>query len=267
LAEVEESDVYVGVIGYRLGSIDSESRKPFTVLEYEKAVEQGAEILIYIADDDAASFPQSVIDQDGRSRKRLQAFKDKLREHHTVDTFTTADDLSEKLTRDFRKHFAPTQPEEVKGGEDAYGRTLVTLKSFVLTPKRYNGHEILLQMSFYWSVFPASRELCRRFNLEYGNTVGSYCRILQPADKEVTSGFREIYATGNRVDSFVSLVQTKTADLHAQLQFAEDDVRHVKAEFLGHSEYDHGDNGGDPNEIWVPAEGKVILLFTKGATN
>ena len=73
LAEVEESDVYVGVIGYRLGSIDPESRKPYTVLEYEKAVEQGAEILIYLADDEAASFPQSVVDQDSRSRKRLQA--------------------------------------------------------------------------------------------------------------------------------------------------------------------------------------------------
>jgi Domain of unknown function (DUF4062) len=47
LAEVEQSDVYVAIIAYRLGSIDPETKKPFTLLEYEKAVEFGKEILIY----------------------------------------------------------------------------------------------------------------------------------------------------------------------------------------------------------------------------
>jgi hypothetical protein len=42
LAEVEESDVYVGIVGYRLGTIDQESGKPFTVLEEEKAVDKKA---------------------------------------------------------------------------------------------------------------------------------------------------------------------------------------------------------------------------------
>jgi hypothetical protein len=57
LAEVEQSDVYVGIIAYRFGSIDPETKKPFTVLEYEKALEQQKEILIYIADDESTSFP------------------------------------------------------------------------------------------------------------------------------------------------------------------------------------------------------------------
>ena len=48
LAEVEQSDVYVGIIAYRLGSVDPGSKKPFTVLEYEKAIELKKEVLIYI---------------------------------------------------------------------------------------------------------------------------------------------------------------------------------------------------------------------------
>ena len=71
LAEVEQSDIYVGIIAYRLGSIDPQTKKPFTVLEYEKAVEQTKEILIYLADEEAASFPYSAMDEDSRARKRL----------------------------------------------------------------------------------------------------------------------------------------------------------------------------------------------------
>ena len=67
LAEVEQSDVYVGIIAYRLGSIDPGSDKPFTVLEYEKAAELKKEILIYMADDDAASFPRALMDDDTRT--------------------------------------------------------------------------------------------------------------------------------------------------------------------------------------------------------
>jgi hypothetical protein len=72
LAEVEQSEVYVGIIAYRLGSIDPETKKPFTVLEYEKAVELKKEVLIYIADDDTSSFPRSPMDEDSRTRKRLE---------------------------------------------------------------------------------------------------------------------------------------------------------------------------------------------------
>src|SRR5262245_11713031 len=47
-AQVEQSDVYVGIIAYRLGSIEPESGEPFTILEYERAVAQRKEILIYL---------------------------------------------------------------------------------------------------------------------------------------------------------------------------------------------------------------------------
>ncbi len=269
LAEVEQCDIYVGVIAYRLGSIDPESKQPFTLLEYEKAVELKKEILIYLADDDTASFPVSLMDDDTRTRKRLTAFKAKLRERHTVDTFSTPEDLAEKLSRDFKKHFSPKQPEQSqsKTDEEAFSKTARALKAFRLTPKRYNGHEVLLRVSFWGDAFPASRQLCRQFNLEYGFTVGTNLRIIQPSDKDTTSGFSEIYATGNKVDALRKLIQTKQADLYAQLQFTEEDVKSVRAEFLGRTYYDDPSDydPSDPYEVYVPPEGKVILLFTKPA--
>ena len=254
LAEVEQSDVYVGIIAYRLGSIDPETKKPFTELEYEKAVDQKKEILIHIADDDVAPFPQALGDDDTRTRKRLAAFKGKLRERHTIGTFSTPQDLVEKLSRDFKKQFPPKQQGQNQGksDEDVFAKTARALREFRLTPKRYNGLEVRLCISFYSDAFPASRNLCQQFNLDYGSTIGAYIRIVKPADKDSTEGFGETYATGNKIDAFQQLRYAKgEADLYAQLQFTEENVREVKAEFLGRTYYDWPDDPGprDPNEV------------------
>jgi hypothetical protein len=265
LAEVEQSDVYVGIIAYRLGSIDPETKKPFTVLEYEKAFEQNKDILIYVADENAASFPPAQMDQEAGKRRQLAAFKSRLRDSHTVDTFSTPADLVEKLSRDFKKHFESRQESPAANDDDSFAKTTKALDAFRLTPKRYNGREVRLFVRFWGGIFPASRQLCQQFNLEYGFTIGSYIRIVKPDNKDSTGGFSEIYATGNKVDELKTMAETKQGDLYAQLQFTEEDVKRIHAEFLGRSYYDQGDDPGDPNEVWIPPEGKVILLFTKPA--
>jgi hypothetical protein len=237
------------------------------LLEYEKAVELEKEILIYIADDEAAAFPSALMDDDAKTRRRLAAFKAKLRERHTVDTFSTPQDLAEKLSRDFKKHFLPKESakDQDKPDEDVFEKTARVLKEFRLTPKRYNGFEVRLRISFYWDIFPASRALCEQFNLDYGFTVGSNVRIVRPTEKEAVSGFSEIYATGNKIDAFRTLRESKEADLYAQLQFTGVDVKGTHAEFLGRTYYDDYEPEDDPRQVYVPPEGRVILLFTKPA--
>ena len=231
-----------------------------------KAIEQEKEILIYIADDDTASFPQSVVDDDTRLRKQLAAFKRTLRERHNVDTFSTPEDLVEKLARNFKKHFVAKeqgQPGDVDS-DDIFAKTSHLLKEFRLTPKRYSGHQVRLCVSFNGGVFAASRTLCQHFNLDYGFTVGAFMRVVKPADS--AAGFNQIYATGNNVDALRELVQAKKGDLYAQLQFTQEDVKVVRGEFFGQTYFDDGSSDlTDPFEVYVPPEGKVILLFTQAA--
>src|SRR6266404_1281437 len=96
LAEVEQSDVYLGVIAFRLGSIDSQTGRSFTQIEYERAHELGKEVLIYLVDEQNALFAVRYIDQ-YEKKKKLEAFKGLLRERHTTESFTTVEDLKEKL--------------------------------------------------------------------------------------------------------------------------------------------------------------------------
>jgi hypothetical protein len=274
LAEVEQSDVYVGIIAYRLGSIDQTTQEPFTLLEYKKAAERGKEILIYLADDRVACFANDLMDQDPETRERLAAFKRTLRERHTVDTFASASDLAEKLSRDFRKYLLPEEMDQVQSAvdEDSFANAERALTAFSLTPKQHNGREVRLRVAFKGDPFPASRELCRRFNLDYGFTVGVEINVSRPAgSKSNFSMLNEIYATGNSIDALLELVRSGESDVYAQLQFTEGDLQRVRANYWGRP------GGfilpadiafaktllGLPYAPGVSAEGKAILLFTK----
>ena len=224
LAEVEQSDVYVGIIAYRLGSIDQTTQQPFTLLEYKKAAEQGKEILIYLADDGAACFANDLMDQDPETRERLAAFKRTLRELHTVETFASPIDLAEKLSRDLRKHLLSEEVDQAQSAvdEDSFANAERALTAFLLTPKRLNGREVRLRVAFKGQPFPASRRLCQRFNLDYGFTVGVEMHVSRPAGSNSSfSMLNEIYATGNNIDALLELVRAGEGDLYAQLQFTE----------------------------------------------
>ena len=261
LAEVEQSDVYVGIIAFRLGSVDPQTAKSFTQLEYEPARELGKEILIYLADEDARVFSYSDIDVDPLHRERLNAFKSILRERHTIDTFSSPDDLAEKLKRDFAKQLQPKEPPDDES-EAEFDKSRSIVQRFMLLPKTVVGREIRLRVAFYWEVFPAARDLCKAFNLQYGYTIGSYMRIQKPEGPDLKR-FHEIYASAQNVGRFLALTEgKKPVDLYARLQFTEQDIRRVRAQFFGESYYDEPDYG-DPNEHYVAPEGKVILLFSK----
>jgi hypothetical protein len=86
------------------------------------------------------------------------------------------------------------------------------------------------------------------------------------------SMLNEIYATGDRIDALLELVQAGESDLYAKLQFTEGELQEVRANYWGRpGHYMHPAEsvavetallglGYVPGE---PAEGKAILLFTK----
>ncbi len=94
LNEVERADIYIGIIATRFGSLEPESNKSYIQLEYEKALEQKKEILIYLVDDEAQIKVKAI---DFEQHKKLENFKQLLKEKHTVDFFKTPQDLSNRL--------------------------------------------------------------------------------------------------------------------------------------------------------------------------
>jgi len=94
LEQVDKSDIFVGIIGFRYGSVEKTSKKSYTQLEYERAIEKGIETLIYFYSDNAYIKTSNI--EQGINARRLEKFKKTLR-RHTTDSFIDPDDLAYKI--------------------------------------------------------------------------------------------------------------------------------------------------------------------------
>jgi hypothetical protein len=139
------------------------------------------------------------------------------------------------------------------------------LQEFRLTPARFNGTEVRLLVKFSYGPFAASRDLCKGFNLDYGSTVGMHVRIKKPDNVAGPQEFTELYATGNRVESLRTLMATHNGDLYATLLFCADDVKSTHAKFFGQNYHPWEDDEPGDGSVYLPPEGKIIMLFTKPA--
>jgi len=179
LAEVEQSDMYFGVIAYKLGSVHEPTGKSFTQLEYEKALDLEKDIYIYLIDEDA-SIKITDIDEH-ENLVKLNSFKKTLKERHTVDFFKDEEDLCEKIKNRIDEILEKKEQEENEEEVDEYNKSEIMINKFLLQPKTYSGREIKLDFTLAGKLFPVAEKLCEQFNFEYGATVGTKIEIKKPS--------------------------------------------------------------------------------------
>ncbi len=281
LTEVEQSDVYVGIVAYRLGSIDDASQKSFTQLEYEHARQLGRQILIYVIDEANARVAIRDIDMDPSLHEKLDSFKRTLKQNHTIGSFTSPEDLSEKLKRDFGKLLrAKNTVADVLIAEEEFAVAADVLKSFWLLPKLTSGREVRLRFAPKGEPYPASLDICESFNLPYGSTLGLSIAIEAPEGEHV-GDFTELYAAGERAEDLLARIGRPPCDVYVRLQFSPTPVTRKRAEFFERTYHTYptrqaailpmmqdptiASSLGDVKTHHVPAEGKVILLYANVA--
>ena len=263
LAEVAQAEVFVGILGFRLGSLDTQSGKSFTQLEYERAKALEKDVLIYIADEATHLVTIRDIDVDSTSREQLDAFKRHLREQHTIGKFASARDLAETIRRDFRRYLSPkTVTETSDQAATEFEEASVLAGRFLLQPAVHSGREIRIRARFTATPFPASKALCEAFNLQYGAAVGQPVQIERPQDQNL-SVFTVLFAPGDRVDELLALASQGVADVYTRLEFRPQDVEHLSAYLFGYSEPIHVVVPKKRQSKSVAPEGRAILLFSK----
>jgi len=92
LAEVDRSDVYIGIFAHRYGS-------GITEAEYRRARERDIPCLIYLKDD-SVPVPPAHIERDPEKITKLEALKPELKKHHTVSFFKSPDHLATQVVAD-----------------------------------------------------------------------------------------------------------------------------------------------------------------------
>ena len=225
LTELEQSDIYIGIIGYRLGSIDKKTGKSYTQLEYEKAHELGKEILIYLIDDESSKVSPKHIEFD--KIPKLNSFKEILKERHTIDIFKDSKDLITKLSRQFDK-FLTKKGKEIKGKDD-YEVSKNILNKFFLVPKAISGSEVKLKVKFGDKVFPASKAVCNNFSLDFGKTIGCNVDIISP--KISAENFENVFVTYRQVEEFLQLDKSKEYEVYGKVWFSETKIKSISTTF------------------------------------
>lgn len=228
LAEVDVSDIYIGIIAFRLGSVEQNSGKSFTQLEYERAYEKNKETLIYLIDEDNARVLAKYIDKDER-RDKLDAFKRLLKERHTVATYRSPEDLGEKLERDFRKLLqSKTAINQIELNE--FAKASETIKRFLLVPNEMSGKDVRLKIKMKGNAFPASKGVCDSINLVFGSTVGVQIQILEPGDLS-SDTLDTLYLSAKQMDDINPIQDGEEREIYAKLQFTAARIDRLRARF------------------------------------
>jgi Domain of unknown function (DUF4062) len=265
IAELEQSDIYIGIVAFRLGSIEQSSGKSFTQLEYERAQELQKPTLIYVIDEENALVNVKFVDQ-GESREKLDAFKRTLRERHTVDSFLDDKNLVKKIGRDLERLLGTTADVEINADEVA--EVTADLKRFLLAPKTLSGHEVKLEIRTTSAPFPASRAVCDAFNLEFGATVGANVQITQPTFNGLHE-ISELYMTAKQATELAPFSTSARYLIHARLQFSPSPIKEVTARYRTYSETSFANTAmalaQGTTTFRIEADAKIALALSRVA--
>jgi len=196
LDEIDKSDVVLLFIAHRYGSIDDETGKSFTQIEYEYAKNKGKLILAYLANDDFPWPPRFI--SKGVESEKLAEFKKQVGKDLTIDFFTTQEDLASKVLQDLQRELPK---HDYKIGKQVEGKskekTLELLSKFNIMPRLFSGKEFSISVVLN-SYEEAPKKVCEALNLTYGAAIR---RKFKPSDedlcKDIPLGLTYIYASGN----------------------------------------------------------------------
>jgi hypothetical protein len=224
LNEVETSDIFVGIVGMRYGTEDTNTGKSYSQLEYEKAIEKNLEILIYIIDEENAQVTPQLIQFDKVGK--LNNYKQVLKDRHTVDYFAGSRDLVSKLQRKFNE-LLTLKVDTVL--EDEYENTKKILDLFFLVPGGFSGREIKLKVKFIDPPQPASRLICQNFNFEFGKTIVSRIEVTNPVLE--FKNFKHVFIEFPIFDAYMSLNKKEEYEIFAKLLFKTERIKSLTTDF------------------------------------
>jgi|SRR5579885_278732 len=111
IAKVSEADVYVGVLGWRYGTIDRQSNMSITEVEYRTAIAKRLPVLLYLTSEDYPVGPTTV--DIGRNATKIRKLRKEIGERHVFQPFSTPEDLSRRVVADLHRlvRSSPAKPQ------------------------------------------------------------------------------------------------------------------------------------------------------------
>lgn len=218
---VKTSDIYVAIIGMRYGSVDDETGKSFTQLEYEAAIENNIPTLIYLIGDDCPVLPKYV--DNGEKADKLIAFKEALKKKHTISFFKSPEDFAAKLTQDIVDVLDDMgkikDNPEIK--QDIQRDFTEIYKKFLFRPVKYDALEGMLTVKISDKPKQCAlikTEVTDALGMTHGDAVSVEVSVLDPETKEpINSTLTYLYGEKEKGDWLEDVLPGTTASIKVRL--------------------------------------------------
>lgn len=141
LTMVEEADIYVGIFAHRYGYTPQGYDISITEMEYNRAVERGIPILIFIIDDEVPVKPKDF--DKGIAAEKLEILKEKLKSKHVVASFESPKDLR-GLVINSLEQLKKQLPKEEKDQGKVWAKSLHYTSEIPKKPEPFIAHPYTL---------------------------------------------------------------------------------------------------------------------------
>ncbi|MEL7423200.1 MAG: DUF4062 domain-containing protein, partial [Bacteroidota bacterium] len=144
LAMVDESDIYIGIFAHKYGYIPEGHDISITEMEYNRAVERGIPILIFIISDEVAVKPKDF--EIGQAAVQLNILKEKLKREKVVAFFESPKDLRGLVIDslgDVKEQLQENEEEETNQGA-AWAKSLHYTSEIPAKPEAFIAHPYTL---------------------------------------------------------------------------------------------------------------------------
>jgi hypothetical protein len=190
-------------------------------------IKEDKEILIYLVNEKEALTKVEYIDF-GEKKEILENFKTALKEKLTIDNFRNEEELVNKTRK--RLNEILLNKKHLESSDESYEESASILKRFNLFPSSYSSRDVLLRIKVIGKAFPASKEICRVFGFNYGETIGIPFEILMP--KEVEFGVKVIFVAEKDSEFYFNSTPDEEMDVICELLFSTEKVELIKANFF-----------------------------------
>ncbi len=253
LSEVRRCQLFIAIVGMRYGSIDDETGKSYSELEYEEAVKNGIPVLAFIIDENECPVLPKFVDV-GEKATKLKKFKETLNQQRYTSRFKSIVNLKELVVRSVTKQVNDTSKEKTTDHiavENKYKDGAILFKKFMLLPERYKNTEAVLRVRFdgKFGTWLVREALFEAFGLDRGDTI--FCNDVSVlgadfSDIDDDSLTIDVFAEGKCADWIVDNNITFGHIIEAKFMFAYEFVPGVK-------------NSGYKKAVLIMKDGLVVI--------
>lgn len=221
--KLSECKLMILLVGVSYGSIEPTSGKSYTENEYDYACELDIPILCYFADTSSGKLEIPIDAVDSANSTRLAEFKKRVSSSRVIATFTSIEDLGEKILHDVPEELEKLQiisnntsmsmNDKAEIDESSLHDGARQYERFWLRPQKLAGKLVPLRIRLNqeFSGWKVKDELIRALGLTVGDTISTEVTVLLSDGIIKDYGDTDLFADGDAADWLLDQVeQAKT---------------------------------------------------------